>query len=353
MGVWNWIVGTLSGQEKEQAADAVGPGAPAGATGTATLEAHPAEAASEEAAAEARWWAPAGACCTESQPVPAPEMSTESRALENALVSHFDGHDLTIPALPRVPEGVLRELRSSNCDFVRAARLIAEDQVIAAAVIRMANSPIYGGMQKITALQPAVNRLGTNALRTLMMHHSLRAATFSGHAGDRELAGILWNRSLASAHLMRCLATCTGTDEEEAALIGLLHDIGNVIVLRETQKQQEFLHYKIDLQTFEYLCYQCHQEFGELIAEEWQLPPQIRALMVDHHTCPTPDDPYRMSRWQLQLTGMINSLLGYASWMPYDLLAAQPTKELDLDRHSGFRALLPSLPQSVADALRS
>ena len=74
-------------------------------------------------------------------------MSTEARALENALVSHFDGHDLTIPSLPRVPEGVLRELRSSDCDYGKVAGLIAEDQVIAAAVIRMANSPIYGGVQ--------------------------------------------------------------------------------------------------------------------------------------------------------------------------------------------------------------
>ena len=133
----------------------------------------------------------------------------------------------------------------------------------------------------------------------------------------------------------------------------MLHDIGNVIVLRETQKQQEFFHYKIDLETFEYLCYQCHQEFGELIAEEWQLPPAIRALLVDHHTDPTADDPYRVARWQLQLTGMINSLLGYASWVPYDLPAARPTRELGLDRHSAFKALLPTLPQSLAEALHA
>ena len=350
MGVWNWIVDTLTGQDNASTPDAGGPPAPAEATGTATLE-PPTDAASTDTVSE--WWSPADACYTESQPASPPEMSTEARALENALVSHFDGHDLTIPALPRVPEGVLGLLRARDCNFGEVAQLIAEDQVMAAAVIRMANSPIYGGINKISALQPAVNRLGSNALRTLMMHHSLRAATFSGGTADRELAGLLWNRSLASAHLMRCLATFTGIDKEEASLIGLLHDIGNVIVLRETQKQQDFLHYKIDVDTFEYLCFQCHQEFGELVAEEWQLPPGIRALLIDHHTCPTSDDPYRVARWQLQLTGMINALLGYAPWAPYDLLQAQPTKELDLDHHRGFEALLPTLPQSLADALHA
>ena len=227
MGVWSWITGKSGKQQPESESAPASPGS----TGTAVLD--PGDGpASEPAAAAApaeRWWArAAGEGLTQWVAPSGANLSTEARALENALVSQFDGHNLSVPNLPRVPELVLRQLRSRKCDFGKVAEAIAEDQVTAGAVIRMANSPIYGGMNKISALQPAVTRLGLNALRTLMMQQSLHAATFHGRGGDKELASMVWNRALASAWVMRFLGPLVELDEEEAFLLGLLHDIGTV-----------------------------------------------------------------------------------------------------------------------------
>jgi HD-like signal output (HDOD) protein len=233
----------------------------------------------------AHWWAPEGATLVEPLEVQRPELTTEARALENLLVSHFDGHDLNMPMLVQGAEQVLGRLRNPDCNLAEVSHDIANDPVIAASVLRMANSPLYRGLNKITALQPAVTRLGVKALRVLMMHISLRAAIFQGKGRD-EWAERIWAGSQASAVIMHSLSAFTRVDENDAFLLGLLHDIGQVIVLRVVRTNQALSGAEIDDDTFDYLCHECHQEFGELVAAAWELPSTFRSLIADHHAYP-------------------------------------------------------------------
>ena len=49
-------------------------------------------------------------------------------------------------------------------------------------------------------------------------------------------------------------------DEEDAFLTGLLHDIGNVIVLRIMLDNNAVAQYDLDASTFDYLCFETHSE---------------------------------------------------------------------------------------------
>ena len=150
---------------------------------------------------------------------------------------------------------------------------------------------------------------------------------------------------------MRELSRFTTLDQEDAFLIGLLHDIGSVIVLRIAQAQKRYSGYEVDVDSFDYLCYECHQEFGELVAEQWHLPEALKALIADHHTYPSSDDPLRVERLQLQVADMINSLLGYARPASYHLLEARAVQELGLAERGDFAAFLNELPDTVEEAL--
>lgn len=302
---------------------------------------------------EPRWWAPEGVSRTKPEPPVLLELSAEARALENLLVSHFDGHNLTLPRMPHVAERVLQRLHDAKCELSAVATDVAEDRAIAGDLIRIVNSPIYRGVNRITALQPAVVRLGTNAIRTLMMHQSLRAATILKKGGDRELASMVWYRSLADATVMRLLAAFTEVEPEDAFLMGLLHDVGNLIVLRTVEEQRAMLGYDIDVETFEYLCTECHQEFGELIAEAWKLPPSLRALITDHHSYPAPDDALRTERLLLILTEMISGMLGYGPPVAYALLESHPVRDLGLSERADFVAFLERLPDELEETLAS
>lgn len=279
--------------------------------------------------------------------MPRPDLAPEARALEASLIEHFDGHDLNLPPLPRVPEQILRQLRQKDCDFAKISDGIAEDPVAAMVVLRMANSPVYRARRKITSLQPAVTRLGVNALRTAMFQLSLRAATLQFKGADPKLASTIWNRSLAGAIITSRLSDLTRQNMDEAFLIGLLRDIGNILVLRAAANQQAIMHHAIASDAFEYLCFETHQELGELIADAWELPATIKALIADHHTTPGPDDPLRAQRLQLQLADMIASLLGYGAPAAYDIIHSVPATALGLSTRDDFESFLEKLPADV------
>lgn len=351
MRFWDWIFGTLTPDESVIAARRQSGGhadAGAGNSAVAVLDA-PGQPSGERGRTDRKWWNPEEPTITGIAPIDRPELSAEARALENLLISHFDGHNLTLPPLLQVAERVRPKLNDRDCDFGKIAKELGEDQVITAAVLRMANSPLYRGLNKITGLQPAVARLGTRALKTLLMHESLRAAMFCGKGGSRELAGCIWRQSLAGAYVMRGLSKFTRSDPENAFLVGLLHDIGNVIVLRVACEEQPRMHFEIDLDTFHYLCYECHQEFGELVAEAWSLPPDLKTIISDHHTYPDADDPLRRIRLQLLLSDMICSLLGYAPYQPHRLLNSAVLRELRIPIDDRFAAFLDDLPEEVDD----
>lgn len=357
MGFWDWIVGKLAFDPNAK----LPPHRPAprtraatqGPAGAAVAVQEPPESTEEcpPVPGPAEWWAPEGATLTEPPPLQRPDLDTESRVLENMLVSHFDGHDLTLPPLLHVAESVLPKLRDPDCSLPETARELSEDQVIAAGILRMANSPLYRGLHKITALPAAVTRLGLTALRTLLMHESLRAAMFYRKGHTNEFARILWTRSLASATIMRGLSEFTSVDKEDGFLIGLLHDIGNVIVLRIVHGDGRLPRYEVDLDTFEYLCAETHQEFGELIADAWSLPANLKVLLSDHHNYPAHDDPLCTPRLQLQVTDMIASLLGFAPYQPYNLLECRAVQDLNLASHPKFLPFLKNLPDDVNETI--
>lgn len=353
VGWWDKIVdaftggsgGERSGTERageRHAADASAYGAVATAVSPEQASAEGVEDGRE------RWWAPDGVTRTEPIEPERPDLPHDARAFENLLISNFDGHNLNMPPMPRALERVLAMLRDRKCNFDAVAQVIGEDQVIAAAVLRMTNSPLYRGLEKITALKPAITRLGSRALQTLMMHQALRSSTLTAKGGDPELSELVWRNSLAAAYIMRGLGTVMGADPEDAFLVGLLHDIGNVIVLRMAQDEMAAGRYRIDFKTFDHLCHECHQEFGELVAEEWKLPDRLESLIANHHVYPADDDPLRIERLQLQMSDMINSMIGYGSPASYDLLSTPQARDLNLHERDDFVSFLADLPVQLA-----
>lgn len=365
MGLWDWIVGAFTNPvhdvgSSSQQMHSSSTSAPAAVLDesakhvTALLEPRDrAERTPEELVADEgeRWWRPADATLIEPPGLQEQPRTADLRALENLLVSHFDGHDLSMPPLQQTAQRVMAQLRKKKTGFSEVAKVIADDQVMAAALLRMANSPLYRGLHKTTTLQNAITRLGAKALHTLMMHQSLRAITMDSTGEMGHLTTILWSRSVASGCIMRKLGPLANMDEDDAFLTGLLHDIGNVIVLRVLQEHRAVANYELDLAAFDYLCHESHQEFGELIAIEWKLPEQLTSLISCHHSYPDDDDPLRTPRLLLQVTDMANSLLGYTDWQPFDLMNTRAVQDLGLADRREFTNCLEELPEIIRESI--
>jgi two-component system, cell cycle response regulator len=281
-----------------------------------------------------------------------PEMSHETRSIMGDLECTLENQDVELPPIPRVPEAVLRCLTGDDCDFREIAELISEDPSTTTRVLRMANAAIWG-VKVTTSIPDAVVRLGTRPLQSLMMSESLMVASRPSKKANRLIANRFWSRSLAAACITRSLAPLVKLDPEEAFVMGLLQDVGDVVVLRAVDRHEAFTHAPIETDAFEYLCYRFHESLGALVADKWSLTPKLKALLSCHHAWPETDSPNRAERLLLMLSNMITQLLGYAQLATYNLPKSRPAQDLGLADQESFVNLLTRLPDQVRERVEA
>jgi putative nucleotidyltransferase with HDIG domain len=125
--------------------------------------------------------------------------------------------------------------------------------------------------------------LGFETVKSLVPSSSVLEAM------DNALPG-LWDHSLACARACAMLAEEAGLeDPEEVSVIGLLHDLGKVILcqtlpedfarIRQRVERGDMLFARSELDVLG--CH--HGEIGGWLLAKWSLPPQLTEPIVDHH----------------------------------------------------------------------
>ena len=132
------------------------------------------------------------------------------------------------PVMPKVAQEIPQQCDSdSDVDLSAISEKIAQDQMIAAKVLRIANSACFGGARNMATLDQAVVLLGVSALRTLVVASSATAMFPEMPGFDKER---FWSYSLQVASLCRELARMTDLDANIAFVCGMLHGIGDLLI---------------------------------------------------------------------------------------------------------------------------
>jgi HD-like signal output (HDOD) protein len=134
---------------------------------------------------------------------------------------------LRLPMVPRVVTNLIIQLRSPTASMNDVASELERDPILAARVLRMANSPFFCGRRSVVSISEAVSIVGTDALKTLVV-----SCGISGIFVDVPSVNlpVFWHDSTLAAHAARELARLTGIDANAAFLCGLLHRTGHLIL---------------------------------------------------------------------------------------------------------------------------
>ena len=195
-----------------------------------------------------------------------------------------------IPTIPAVLGRLLGYLQQpmEQVEIGKVVELIAQDKSLAAQCLQMANSPLFGRWQKVDSVRGAILGLGINRVSDIAMSCSVLNMLPAENGGIDPV--VFWEHSLGCALVCRRFARKINfPDPGKAYLAGLLHDLG--IIVNLWALPQEFRGaYQIArqegiplLDAEQTILGFTHCDSGALLAERWELPPDMVAVVTHHH----------------------------------------------------------------------
>ncbi len=137
-----------------------------------------------------------------------------------------------LPSLPTLYIEVTRELETSEPSLTRIAQLVSEDMAMTAKILQLVNSAFFGLRCHISSPMQAVQMLGLDTLRALVLSTHVFDKFHSKCLGEPEVS-YLWKHSLAVSSLAKCIAASEKADRQmvdDCFTSGLLHDAGKLIL---------------------------------------------------------------------------------------------------------------------------
>lgn len=196
-----------------------------------------------------------------------------------------------IKGLSSTVQAILPRLGDESLSAHELGNMIAQDPILAARVLHLANSPFYGLSRQVSSLDDAVLVLGVSHLRGMVLTTGLIGLFADGHAVAHSLA-----TAAAAASLARSFKLDPGT----ALTAGLLHNLGALLLGHFatedwTTLTAEATHGDAQRLALEKARFGFdHCELGADIAGDWHFPENIRTS-IRSHVRPPDESPDRLT----------------------------------------------------------
>ncbi len=216
----------------------------------------------------------------------------ETKLKQERLLRIIEDELQDLPPLPTVIVRVMQTINDPTTSASDLNRLISADQALASKVLRLVNSSYYGFPRKIATITNAVVILGFNTVRNLTTSLGVfNAFDARGQktALDRDA---FWAHSMgvaAAAGVIARRKSIGAKSIEEVFVGGLLHDIGKLFLDQYFPDQYAIAiklaaAAKISVWEAEKTALGVgHALVGKRIAEKWNLPLSLTAMITLHH----------------------------------------------------------------------
>lgn len=219
-----------------------------------------------------------------------PKVANQTNSLRprpegNYLHNVMEGHPL--PSVPAVVNKLLEIVQDPEVSMQTLARVLADDPMLAARVLAVARSPRYALRNLPTTLLGAVQVLGFRTLTSLVITSATQSLRMKGN----NISEKLWGHSLGVALAMRILCQrARSRDDEIGFLIGLMHDVGQMLFLHGDPVGYGNLLTRVEearcpiVEAERKLYGLDHALMGHTILNRWNLDGQIIHATLKHHS---------------------------------------------------------------------
>jgi putative nucleotidyltransferase with HDIG domain len=212
-----------------------------------------------------------------------------------------------VKPIPQVALKIIKMLGSDiYVNFSDLAEELKRDQVIAAKVLRFANSVLFGANREISSIETALVRLGERNLLQMIASAAIDFVFSGREKGYALMRGGLYRHALGVAYAAKEIAQHTGwVDPGTAYTCGLVHDIGKVVLDRFVAESRPFFYREATAGSSDFIEVERrvfgvdHAEAGKRLALQWNLPEPLAASIAWHH------DPERASPGNRKLAHIV------------------------------------------------
>ena len=195
-----------------------------------------------------------------------------------------------LPTLPRIVLKITELVNNPKTSAKDLARVVTDDQVLTARLLKFVNSSFYGFPQNISTVTDAIVLLGFDAIRNLLLTTSM-FDLFSNKNKENELRREkMWDHSLGCAVAAKVIGDHMRYDDpEELFVSGLLHDIGKIVEMLflpdDFARVVSMVENKniLMVEAEDHVLGYTHADVGRLLAERWNLPSKLVNVIAYHH----------------------------------------------------------------------
>ncbi len=266
-----------------------------------------------------------------------------------------------LTSFPDVALRINEKVADQTSGAAEIGALIEPDPALSAALLRIANSAIYGVGGTVSTVKRAITVVGLREVRDLAFGICV-GETFKGIANELITVEDFWRHSLLCAAASRSLGrranACVG---DSLFTAGLLHDIGHLAMFNQSpdlstqaltlslDENDGVTSYPSERKVFGF----DHAAVGAVLARQWQLPDILRACIEFHH------DPFASDTTTdaVMVVHLGNSIAVLAELDSNNLLDAPPVDERVFSELGIEPSIIPEVvtesQESVDELLRS
>jgi len=195
-----------------------------------------------------------------------------------------------LPTLPQVAVTLMDLLDDPGTGAPEINRVMARDPALASKILKLVNSAYYGLSNRVSSLNQAIVILGFKTVKSVALSASV-IGLFKGRSDSGPFnRAAFWKHSIACACVARLVTRKQeGLDPETAFSVGLLHDIGKLVLdnyvpddianIVKTAEKDRSSFIDAERKVLE----TNHAEIGRWLTEKWGLPKELVAGIGYHH----------------------------------------------------------------------
>jgi putative nucleotidyltransferase with HDIG domain len=189
-------------------------------------------------------------------------------------------------SLPDVAAEVMELCQHASSDALRIEKSVTRDPFISAQLVSVSNSPMFAPRMPIVSVRDAIVRIGLSNVNDIVMMVVTSSTMFRIRGFDDHVSRVT-SRFPATALAARMIASVLRLPVEAAFTAGLLHDIGDLVLLDRCVKsgkiKPEMTQEPVLMGVILDALHAHHARVGAAVCTVWKLPSSTVEAAAHHH----------------------------------------------------------------------